>query len=65
MKVRISPFLRKIVWPLLIPGDKRQEFQNDALIALSAERQGAAIVTSNQKDFDLLGSELKVSLVLV
>ena len=44
---------------------KPQEFENDALIALNAERQGAALVTSYQKEFELLLSELKVSLVLV
>ncbi len=44
---------------------KRQEFQNDALIALSAQRHGAAVVTSNRKDFELLGAELKIPLVFV
>ena len=30
---------------------KRREFQNDALIALTARRQGATIVTRNRRDF--------------
>lgn len=33
---------------------KRREFQNDALIALTARRQGATVVTSNREDFLLL-----------
>ena len=37
---------------------KRQEFQNDALIALTARRYGAAVVTANSGDFELLSDEL-------
>ena len=33
---------------------KRREFQNDALIALSARRHGATVVTTNRADFVLL-----------
>ena len=33
---------------------KRREFQNDALLALTARRQGALLVTSNRSDFELL-----------
>jgi predicted nucleic acid-binding protein len=33
---------------------KRREFQNDALLALTARRQGALLVTSNRSDFRLL-----------
>jgi predicted nucleic acid-binding protein len=40
--------------------NKRREFQNDALIALTARRHGATIVTSNGGDFRLLSLELGV-----
>lgn len=43
---------------------KRREFQNDALIALSARRHGAAVVTTNGKDFRLLAREIEFSLHL-
>ena len=33
---------------------KRRDFQNDALIALTARRHGAAVVTANRSDFELL-----------
>ena len=33
---------------------KRREFQNDALIALTARRHGATVITSNREDFALL-----------
>ncbi len=39
---------------------KRQEFQNDTLIALSARRYGATILTANRSDFELLSQELDV-----
>ena len=41
---------------------KRQAFQNDALIALTARRYGATIVTADQDDFDLLRREVGVSI---
>jgi predicted nucleic acid-binding protein len=44
---------------------KRREFQNDALIALTALRHGATIVTSNVTDFALLARALKVSVLRV
>jgi predicted nucleic acid-binding protein len=37
---------------------KKRDFQNDALIALTAARHGAAVVTSNVADFALLAREL-------
>ena len=40
---------------------KRRDFQNDALIALTARRHGATVVTANRATFDLLGRELRVS----
>ena len=45
--------------------NKRREFQNDALIALTARHHGATIVTANRLDFELLRTELGVSLFLV
>jgi predicted nucleic acid-binding protein len=42
---------------------KRREFQNDALIALTAHRHGAAIVTSNPKDFRLLSERIRFKLI--
>lgn len=42
---------------------KRRDFQNDALIALTAQRYGAAVVTTNAADFDLLSAELDIHVV--
>ncbi len=39
---------------------KRREFQNDALIALTARRHGARVVTANTRDFALLADETGV-----
>ena len=44
---------------------KRQAFQNDALIALTARRHGATIVTTNRTDFELIVNELRVSLFAI
>jgi len=44
---------------------KRQEFQNDALIAFCARRYGATIITANRTDFELLAKELRVRILLV
>jgi predicted nucleic acid-binding protein len=44
---------------------KRQEFQNDALIALTARRHGATVVTANREDFHLLAKELRLSVLHV
>jgi predicted nucleic acid-binding protein len=44
--------------------NKRREFQNDALIALTARRHGATIVTANRSDYELLRRELRISLFL-
>jgi predicted nucleic acid-binding protein len=43
--------------------NKRRDFQNDALIALTARRHGATIVTANSSDFELLRSELGISVL--
>jgi predicted nucleic acid-binding protein len=42
---------------------KRRDFQNDALIALTARRYGATIVTANHSDFQLLRSELRITIL--
>ena len=42
---------------------KRRDFQNDALIALTARRYGAAVATNNQKDFNLLARQLHVRIL--
>lgn len=38
---------------------KRRDFQNDALIALTARRHGATVVTANVSDFTFLTHELR------
>jgi len=43
--------------------NKRRDFQNDALIALTARRHGATVVTANRTDFDLLSSEVGVAVL--
>lgn len=42
---------------------KRREFQNDALIALTARRHGAAIMTANTRDFELLAQRIDVRIL--
>jgi len=44
---------------------KRRDFQNDALIALTARRHGATVVTANRGDFDLLSREIGVQVLPV
>jgi predicted nucleic acid-binding protein len=44
---------------------KRREFQNDALVALTARRHGATIVTSNQADFRLLARRLSLRILFL
>jgi len=43
--------------------NKRRDFQNDALIALTARRHGATVVTANSSDFELLRLELRISVL--
>jgi predicted nucleic acid-binding protein len=43
--------------------NKRRDFQNDALIALTARRHGATVVTANSSDFELLRSVLRISVL--
>ncbi len=42
---------------------KRRKFQNDALIALTARRHGATIVTANRSDFEPLARTLRVTVL--
>ena len=42
---------------------KRRDFQNDTLIALTARRHGAAVVTANRVDFELLARVVRVTIV--
>jgi len=44
---------------------KRRDFQNDALIALTARRHGATVVTANRRDFGLLARELDIAVLPV
>lgn len=44
---------------------KRREFQNDALIALTARRHGATVVTSNRVDFELLAEKTGIEVLRV
>lgn len=44
---------------------KRREFQNDALIALTARRHGATVVTRNRTDFALLERKLALTVLFV
>jgi predicted nucleic acid-binding protein len=41
---------------------KKRDFQNDALIALTARHHGAVVVTSNVDDFELLAREVSLRL---
>ena len=41
---------------------RRMRFQNDTLIALTARRQGATVVTLNRADFELPSQEVGASL---
>jgi predicted nucleic acid-binding protein len=43
--------------------NKRRDFQNDALIALTARRHGATVVTANLSDFDLLARQVRIQLL--
>jgi len=43
--------------------NKRRDFQNDALIALTARRHGATVVTANTSDFELLRAALRITVL--
>jgi predicted nucleic acid-binding protein len=42
---------------------KRRDFQNDALIALTARRHGATVVTYNRRDFELLRAAVGIAVL--
>ena len=44
---------------------KRRDFQNDTLIALTARRHGATVVTADRTDFALLAREVSLSVLPV
>ena len=44
---------------------QRRDFQNDALIALTARGHGATVVTANREDFETLGRKLGVAVLVV
>jgi predicted nucleic acid-binding protein len=44
---------------------KRRDFQNDTLIALTARRHGATVVTADHGDFALLAGSLRLSVLPV
>lgn len=44
--------------------ERRRGFQNDALIALTARRYGATVVTAD-RDFELLSEELPVAILVL
>jgi predicted nucleic acid-binding protein len=44
---------------------KRREFQNDALIALTARAHGATVVTANREDFGLLARAMRLAVLPV
>jgi len=45
--------------------NKRRDFQNDALIALTARRHGATMVTADLSDFGLLARDLRIPMLSV
>lgn len=44
---------------------KRREFQNDALIAITARKHGAVVVTTNLADFRLLAARVNFQTLVV
>jgi predicted nucleic acid-binding protein len=44
---------------------KRRDFQNDALIALTARAHGATVVTANREDFNLLAAKVRIPVLAV
>jgi len=55
--------IRRIGDAQSVDTSKRRDFQNDALIALTARRHGATVVTANRTDFDLLSHEVGVAVL--
>jgi predicted nucleic acid-binding protein len=44
---------------------KRRDFQNDALIGLTARRHGATVVTADRADFEILSRVLRIAILYV
>jgi len=44
---------------------KRREFQNDALIALTARHHGATVVTRNRGDFEFLARKVALAVIVL
>jgi predicted nucleic acid-binding protein len=44
---------------------KRRDFQNDTLIALTARRNGATVVTADKEHFELLSGAIGASVLYV
>lgn len=44
---------------------KRRDFQNDVLIALTARRHGATVISADRADFELLARAVRVRVVVV
>ena len=44
---------------------RRRDFQNDALIALTARRHGATVVTADRSDFEILSRVLRIAVLYV
>jgi predicted nucleic acid-binding protein len=44
---------------------RRRSFQNDVLIALTARRHGATVVTTNRRDFELIAQQVGVRILPV
>ena len=44
---------------------KKRDFQNDALIGLTAVRHGATLITSNRADFELLANEIPLKVWMI
>jgi predicted nucleic acid-binding protein len=45
--------------------NKRRDFQNDTLIALTARGHGATVITANREDFEILARRLRIGVVVV
>jgi predicted nucleic acid-binding protein len=44
---------------------KRRDFQNDTLIALTARRHGATVVTADHSDFEILSRAVRIAVLYV
>jgi predicted nucleic acid-binding protein len=42
---------------------KRRDFQNDTLIALTARRHGATVITADRRDFELLRAAARIDVI--